>query len=80
MFGPKMTSHAEIDALIKDCLAALAADPHVRRWRAKEHNWVNYFVFKHLLSRCQTNGVISDPTQIGIEVQVAQPPDYQKGI
>src|SRR2546430_3500408 len=68
----------KIDALIEDSLAALAADPHVKRWQAKENNWVNYFVMRHLLQSCRLDGVISHAAQIGIEVGVPQPSEYKK--
>jgi hypothetical protein len=38
-----MARDQELDALIRDSLKALAADPHVMRWRAKENNWVSYY-------------------------------------
>ncbi len=41
---------------------------HVRKWWAKEDNWVNYDAFKHLLQRRQPGGVLYDPAQIAIEV------------
>lgn len=70
-----MTIVQEIDLLISASLKSLAADPHVKQWKAKEHNWVNYFVFRHLLQHCRPGGVLSDAAQIGIEVGVPQPKD-----
>jgi len=66
-----------IDSLIRDALTSLAGDPHVRNWPAKKHNWVNYFVFRHLLSSSRLHDVISDPAQIAIECPVPQPPGYK---
>jgi hypothetical protein len=72
-----ITCMQDIDALIEHSLSALAADPHVKKWKAKEHNWVSYFVFRHLVQHCRPNGVISHPAQIGIEVGVPQPNGYR---
>ena len=66
-----MTSVEATDSLVKKALISLAADRHVSTWRAKEHNWVNYFVFRHLLPRCKRSGV--DPAQLAIEMPVPQP-------
>ena len=76
-----MAQIEKIDALVRDSLEALAADPHVMRWRAKENNWVSYFVMKHLLRQCRPDGILSDPAQIGVEVSVLQPQGYaRKGV
>jgi hypothetical protein len=72
------TQIRELDAVIRDSLVALANDPHVVRWRAKENNWVSYFVMKHLLRQCRPDGILFDPAQIGIEVSVLQPKGYAK--
>lgn len=68
----------ELDALIRDSLVALANDPHIVRWRAKENNWVSYFVMRHLLRQCRPDGILFDPAQIGIEVSVLQPQGFAK--
>jgi hypothetical protein len=68
----------EVDAIVCDSLESLAADPHVLNWRAKENNWVSYYVMKHLLKQCRHDGIISDPAQIGIEVSVLQPRGYRR--
>ena len=60
------------------CLHALAEDPHIRRWQAKENNWVSYFAFKYLVSVCHPETPLSDPAQIGVEVSVPQPPKLRK--
>ena len=71
----------ELDDLVRHSLEALAADPHVTRWRAKENNWVSYFVMKHLLRQCRPDGILADPAQVGIEVSVLQPDGYaRKGV
>ena len=63
-----------IDSLIANSLNALAADPLVSQWQAKENNWVSYFAFRYLVPRCRPDGPLSDPAQIGVEVSVPQPP------
>jgi hypothetical protein len=68
-----MSSIQAIDLLIDRALTSLATDPHIRQWRAKEHNWVNYFVFRHLVPLCKPGSVIPDPAQIAIEMPVPQP-------
>jgi hypothetical protein len=75
-----MATVQEIDSVIKDSLTKLARDPHVRQWKAKEHNWVSYFTLKYVLEHCGPGRVIGDPTQIGIEVGVPQPTEmkYEK--
>ena len=71
-----MAAVHELDFLIEKSLTALAADEHVRRWNAKENDWVSYFVFRYLLQGCSPNGVLRHPAQIAIEVGVAQPKTY----
>jgi hypothetical protein len=72
-----MSSVEKIDSLIQEALRALAADPHIKQWQAKEHNWVSYFAMRHVLEHCEPGGVLSHPAQIGIEVGVPQPPGYK---
>lgn len=67
-----------IDDTVETSLRALAADPHVHAWRAKERNWVNYFAHHHLLKQCHAAGPLIHPSQIGIEVAVPQPAGYVK--
>jgi len=68
----------QLDALIASSLHALAADPHVRTWRAKEKGWVNYYALRHLLACCTPMGPLRDPAQLAIEGAVAQPPGNGK--
>lgn len=67
-----------LDSLIRESLTALASDSHVRTWRAKERNWVNYYAFRHLLPRCADGSPFFDPAQLSIEIAVAQPPERVK--
>lgn len=76
--SPATDQHRAVDAAIRSSLCSLAADPFVHGWYAKEHNWVSYFVFRHLLQECKPDGVLRDPAQIGIEVNVPQPPGYTR--
>jgi hypothetical protein len=69
-----------MDAAIRRALEGLIEDRHVVDWHAKEHDWVNYFVFRHLLQQCTSVGPLSDPAQIGIEVSVPQPPGYTRPV
>ena len=77
---PQPVSNAihAIDAVVHRSLCGLAADSFIHGWYAKEHNWVSYFVFRHLLQECAPDGVLWDPAQIGIEVNVPQPPGYPR--
>ena len=70
-----MEAVSEFDAIVEQSIKALSADARITNWQAKEHNWVSYFAFQHLLRHCRPEGVISHPGQIGIEVGVPQPPD-----
>jgi len=51
-------------------------------WRGKENDCVNLFAHKFLFCRIDPNGPIYDPTQVGIEIGVPQPPGIgiKKGV
>jgi hypothetical protein len=68
----------QLDQIIERSLRELAADTHVRRWRAKENDWVSYFAHRHLLGQCSPRGPLKEAGQICIEVAVPQPSDRQK--
>lgn len=70
--------HVLIDRVVESCLRQLAADPHILRWRAKEHDWVNYFALEYLLAKGSEEGLLTKPAQLAIEVAVPQPPGYLK--
>lgn len=74
----QQSTFSEIDELIHTSLSQLAADTHVRHWRAKERDWVNYFAHRYLLEQCRIDGPLRHAAQIGIEVAVPQPPGYIK--
>jgi len=69
---------ADVDELIDASLTSLAADTHVQQWYAKEHDWVSYFVMRHVVPLCRPGGVLNDLAQIAIEGSVAQPQGYLK--
>jgi len=68
----------DIDDIVGASLLAIASDPHVRQWRAKERDWVNYFTHRHLFEHCSAAGPLKHVSQIGIEVAVSQPAGYEK--
>lgn len=76
--GTKNRATDEVDRLVRKSFCQLAADPHVLKWSAKEHDWVSYFAFRFLLAECREDGPLKNPAQIGIEVCVPQPPGYPK--
>jgi hypothetical protein len=69
----------QIDALIRDALKEFIEDLGTCRWRGKEHDCVNRFAHGFLLPRCVPSCFLHHPTQICIEVGVAQPPGIGSG-
>src|ERR1039457_5442821 len=67
-----------IDSIITTCVRQLVADPHVRGWCGKEHNWVSYFTHRYLINQCRPDSILRELAQIAIEVGVAQPPEYAR--
>src|SRR5262245_16738523 len=71
---------ARIDSLIRDALIAFTDDFTRSEWWGKEHDCVNRFVHGFLMPQCGPSAVLAHPTQIGIEVGVAQPPgQFERG-
>ena len=63
----------EIDSVIRPSLSSLVADFSANNWTGRrEREVVSLYCFGHLLRECRTDGLIHDPTQIGIEVPVPQ--------
>jgi hypothetical protein len=62
------------DTVIRDALVAFAEDLGSCNWRGKEHDCVNRFAHGFLLPHCGSTPFLRHPTQIGIDVGVAQPP------
>ena len=64
----------ELEAGLRDALREFAAHLDSEPWVGKEHDCVNRFAHGYLIPRCQAGSLLHHPTQIGIEVGVAQPP------
>lgn len=62
-----------IDDLVRGALTAFIDDFTSSHWWGKEHDCVNRFVHGFLMPQCGASSVLRHPTQIGIEVGVAQP-------
>ena len=62
-----------IDELVRVALTEFIEDFLRAQWWGKEHDCVNRFVHAFLMPKCSPSGVLAHPTQIGIEVGVAQP-------
>ena len=63
----------QIDALVHSALTEFIEDFTKSEWWGKEHDCVNRFVHGFLMPKAGTSPVLTHPTQIGIEVGVAQP-------
>jgi len=70
--------HLLLDQIIEISLQELSSDEHVRKWYAKERDWVSYYTHRFLLRHVSASGPIRDPAQVGIEVAVAQPAGFPK--
>jgi hypothetical protein len=62
-----------IDRLVRAALQAFTEDFTQARWWGKEHDCVNRFVHGFLIPQGIESGIFTHPTQVGIEVGVAQP-------
>ena len=63
-----------LDMLIRDSLLDLANFVARTSWHGREREAVSLFAFGFLLPRCQPAGPLREPTQIGLDVAVAQIP------
>ncbi len=61
-----------LDEVINRSLGTLLADLSLPDWYGREREIVSLFAFGHLLRAGTESGVLSHPTQIGIEVAVPQ--------
>jgi hypothetical protein len=61
-----------LDRVIRETLTEFSEDLD-GRWWGKEHDLVNRYAHGFLMARCSPKGPLKHPTQIGIEVGVAQP-------
>jgi len=73
-----MSSVDQLDAVMSVALRSLVADLSGGRWRGREREVVSLFCFGHLLKHCLPSTVLSDPTQIAIEVAVPQVPEQKE--
>jgi hypothetical protein len=68
-----MNSIEEFDSIVRASLESLALELKGNEWKGRrEREVISLFCFGHLLKYCQAGSVLSDPTQIGIEVAVPQ--------
>lgn len=69
-----MPNHVlQLDRLLRTPLAALVADATDEQWQGKERDCVNRFAMGYLVGACGRHHFLQHPTQIGIEMAVAQP-------
>jgi hypothetical protein len=67
-----MISHDHLLDILAESFSDYQKFLESSRWRGKEHDCVNLFVHKFLLSKITPEGPIFDPTQIGIETSIPQ--------
>jgi len=65
------------DELIVQSLSLFAADMLDSDWCGKEPGWVSLFTFNYLLAQCSPTGPLQEPGQLGVEIDVGQPPGYK---
>ena len=70
-----MAELTALDTIIREALGTYVEDVFGRALLGKEHDHVNLFAFGHLLPRCSSSGPLRDPTQVGLGVGMAQPPE-----
>lgn len=63
----------EIDNLIRNAFIEFIDDLAKAEWWGKEYDYVNRFAQGYLTNKCSESFFLRHPTQIGIEVGVAQP-------
>lgn len=69
-----MPNHVlQLDRLLRTSLAAFIADANAEHWQGKERDCVNRFAMGYLVCACGRHHFLQHPTQIGIEMAVAQP-------
>jgi hypothetical protein len=61
-----------LDSLIRESLLAFATFIVRENWNGREREAVSLYAFGFLVPRCRTDGPLSDPTQIGLDVAVRQ--------
>ncbi len=68
----------ELDALLRRAFLRCAEDIRKDQWYGKERDCVQRFAMGYLVDACGTHHFLQHPTQIGIEMPVAKPPDVGK--
>lgn len=63
----------QLDRLVRETLIAFSDHLDERQFCGKEHDLVNLYAHGFLMTRCSQKSFLKHPTQIGIEVGVAQP-------
>jgi hypothetical protein len=63
-----------IDIFIRESLLDLREFISRTRWHGREREAVSLYAFGFLAARCKPEGPLRDPTQIGLDVAVRQPP------
>jgi hypothetical protein len=64
----------QIDNIVRDSLTEFVEDVFRSAWRGREREAVSLYAFGFLQGHIQTNGILSDPTQIAIEAAVPSHP------
>jgi hypothetical protein len=62
-----------LDNVVRNSLREFTEDFKIAQWWGKEHDFVNRYVHGFLMKKCSPSSILAHPTQIGIEVGVAQP-------
>jgi hypothetical protein len=62
----------ELDEIVSGALRSLMIDLSAPSWYGREREIVSLYVLGHLLPLCRSGSVLSEATQIGIEVAVPQ--------
>jgi hypothetical protein len=62
-----------LDDIIQHSLEEFVEEVFANHWYGKEREAISLYAFGYLLRYCQSDGVLYDPRQIGIEVRVPKP-------
>jgi hypothetical protein len=66
----------KLDRLVRETLTDFSDHLDHHEWCGKEHDFVNLYAHGFLVQRCSVRSILTHPTQIGIEVGVAQPKGF----
>jgi hypothetical protein len=70
----------KLDDIIQHSLEEFVKDIFSNHWYGKEREAISLYAFGYLLRHCQSDGVLYDPRQIGIEVRVPKPTQLGKKV